>query len=126
MKGTIHVSSSGTPKPRPAPDTTPPEVSISVVDTKIGTVLKRGSLRVKVNSNEPTRFKLTAKVKSTKVAAGTLTLSKGTSRTGTIRLTAAGKKLLKKAKKVAVKLSALANDAADNKAGATASRTLKR
>jgi hypothetical protein len=123
MRGTIHVSSSGTPKP---PDTTPPDVSISVLDTKIGTVLKRGSLRVKVGSDEPTRFKLTATASKKKIAAGLVTLSKGTSRTGTIRLTAAGKKLLKSAKKVAVKLAAVANDAADNKAGATASRTLKR
>lgn len=126
MTGTIQVSSSGTPKPRPAPDTTPPDVTIGVLDTRIGTVLKRGSLRVRLGADEPTRFKLTAKVSKTKVAAGTLTLSKGTSRTGTIRLTRAGKALLKKSKKVAVKLAALANDAADNKAGATASRTLKR
>lgn len=126
MKGTIHVSSDGTPKPRPAPDTTPPDVTIGVLDTKIGAVLKRGSLRVRLGSDEPTRFKLTAKASRKTIASGILTLSKGTSRTGTIRLTAAGKRLLKSAKKVAVKLAAVANDAADNKAGATAGRTLKR
>jgi plastocyanin len=126
MRGTIDVTANGTPKPRPAPDTTPPTVDVSVLDTTIAKALKRGALRVRVEADEPTRFKLTAKAGQKTIAKGQLTLSKGNARTGTIKLTAAGRKLLKNAKKkLSVRLAAAANDSANNKAGATATRSLK-
>jgi plastocyanin len=126
MTGTINVTANGTPKPRPAPDTTPPTVGVRLVDTTIAKALKRGGLRVRVESDEPTRFKLTATAASKKIASGQITIGKGNARTGTIRLTAAGRKLLKGAKKkLTVRLAAAANDASDNRAGATATRSLK-
>jgi hypothetical protein len=126
MKGTLSVTANGTPTPRPAPDTAPPTVDVSIVDSRIAAVLRRGALRIRVEADEPTRFKLTATASKRKIASGQVTLSKGTARTGAIRLTAAGRKLLKSARKVTIKLSAAANDAADNKAGAIATRRLKR
>jgi plastocyanin len=127
MTGTIHVTANGTPKLRPV-DTTPPTVSVAILDSRIPVVLKRGALKVRATSNEPTRFRFKAVALRKTIATGQATLSKDTrTRTVTISLTATGKRLLRKAKKpVTVKLSAAASDAADNRAAATATRKLKR
>jgi plastocyanin len=126
MTGAIDVTANGTPQQRPAPDTTPPTVDVRLIDSKIAPVLKRGALRVRVEADEPTRFKITATASGKTIARGQITLSKGTGRTGALTLTKAGRKLLKTAAKVKVKLAVAANDAADNRVGATATRTLKR
>jgi plastocyanin len=132
MTGTVHVTANGTPKPRtpdnPAPnpaDTTPPTAGVTILDSSIAKVLKRGTLMVRLSSDEPSRFKLTAKSGKTTIAAGTSVL-KGTKRNASISLTKAGKKLLQQAKAATVKLTAQVNDAANNKSAATASRKLKR
>jgi plastocyanin len=132
MTGTVHVTSNGTPKPRtpdnPAPnpaDTTPPAAGVTILDSSIAKVLKRGTLLVRLTGDEPSRFKLTAKSGKTTVATGAAVL-KGTKRNASISLTKAGKKLLKQARTATIKLSAQVNDAANNKSAATASRKLKR
>jgi plastocyanin len=132
MTGTVHVTASGTPKPRtpdnPAPnpaDSTPPTAGVTILDSSIAKVLKRGTLIVRLTSDEPSRFKLTAKSGKTTIATGTAVL-KGTKRNASISLTKAGKKLLKQAKTATIKLTAQVNDAANNKSAATASRKLKR
>jgi hypothetical protein len=126
------VTANGTPKPRtpdnPAPnpaDTAPPAASATILDSSIATVLKRGTLLVRLTTDEPSRFKLTAKSGTTTVASGAAVL-KGTKRNAAISLTKAGKKLLKQAKTATIKLTAQVNDAANNKSAATASRKLTR
>jgi plastocyanin len=130
MQGTLHVTANGTPKPRtpdnPAPnaaDTTPPAVKVTILDSRISAVLEHRGLRVQVRTNEPARFKMTAKSGKTRVALGTVA-SKG-KRTVKLSLTKAGKKLLFRASTVKVKLTASVNDAADNRAAASASKTLR-
>jgi plastocyanin len=132
MTGTVHVTANGAPKPptpdNPAPnpaDTTPPTATATILDSSISKVLKRGTLLVRLTTDEPSRFKLTAKSGKTTVATGSVVV-KGTKRDAAIGLTKAGKKLLKQAKAATVKLSAQVNDAANNKSAATASRKLKR
>jgi plastocyanin len=131
MVGTLHVSSAGTPKSptpdNPAPttaDTTPADARVSILDSRISAVLEHRGLRVRLSTNEPSRFKLTAKSGKTTVATGQLTL-KGGKRTTKLALTKSGKKLLFKASTVKLKLSASVNDAADNRSAATATRTLR-
>jgi plastocyanin len=131
MTGTIHVSSSGTPKTptpeNPAPssaDGTPPKASVTILDSRISDVLEHKGVRVRLKTNEPSRFKLTAKSGKTTVATGTVTV-KGGKRTTKLALTKKGKQLLFKANSVKLKLSAQVNDAADNRSGATATRTLR-
>jgi hypothetical protein len=80
-------------------------------------------LRVRLKTDEPARFKLTAKSGKTTVALGTFS-SKG-SRTVKMSLTKSGKKLLFKASTVKLKLTARVNDAADNRSTASASKTLR-
>jgi plastocyanin len=132
MTGTVHVTANGTPKPRtpdnPAPnstDTTPPTASATILDSSIAKVLKRGTLLVRLTTDEPSRFKVTVKSGTTTIATGAAVL-KGTKRNAAISLTKAGKKLLKQAKTATIKLTAQVNDAANNKSAASASRKLTR
>ena len=130
MKGTIHVTANGTPKPRtpdnPAPspnDTTPPDGTVSILDSRISGVLEHRGLRVRLKTDEPARFKLTATSGKTKVALGTFT-TKG-QRTVKLTLTKGGKKLLFKASAARLKLTAKVNDAAENLSTASTVRTLR-
>lgn len=130
MKGTLHVTSNGTPKPRtpdnPAPnpaDTAAPVATVTILDSRISAVLEHRGLRIRVTTNEPARFKLTATSGKTKVALGTIA-SKGR-RTVKLDLTKAGRKLLASANTVQLKLTAKVNDAADNKSAASAVKTLR-
>jgi hypothetical protein len=130
MQGVLHVTANGTPKPRtpdnPAPnpaDTKPPDATVKILDSKISAVLEHRGLRVQVRTDEPARFKLTAKSGKTRVALGTVA-SKG-KRTIKLSLTKKGKQLLFRASKVKLKLTAAVNDAADNKSAASASKTLR-
>jgi plastocyanin len=130
MTGTLHVTANGTPKPRtpdnPAPnpaDTTPPDATVTILDSRISKVLEHRGLRVRLNTDETARFKLTATSGKTKVALGTFS-SKG-KRTVKMSLTKSGKKLLFRASTVKLKLTARVNDAADNKSTASATKTLR-
>jgi plastocyanin len=130
MIGTLHVTANGTPKPRtpdnPAPnptDTAPPDPSVTILDSRISGVLEHRGLRIRVKTDEPARFRLTATSGKTRVALGTIS-SKGT-RTAKLSLTKKGKQLLFKASKVRLKLTARVNDAADNKSTASATKTLR-
>ena len=130
MTGTIHVTTGGTPKPRtpdnPAPnpaDMTPPDATVAILDSRISKVLEHRGVRVRLQTNEPARFRLTATSGKTKVAVGTVT-SKG-AKTVKLGLTKKGKQLLFKASSVKLKLTAKVNDAADNRSTASATRTLR-
>jgi plastocyanin len=130
MTGTIHVTANGTPKPHtpdnPAPnpaDTTPPDATVTILDSRISKVLEHRGLRVHVDTNEPARFNMVATSGKTKVALGTVT-SKG-NKTVKLDLTKSGKQLLFKANSVKLKLTAKVNDAANNKSAASATRVLR-
>jgi len=130
MMGTLHVTANGTPKPRtpsnPAPnpaDMSPPDASVKILDSRISAVLEHHGLRVRIKTDEPARFQLSATSGKTKVATGTVT-SKG-AKTVKLSLTKQGKKLLSKASKVKLKLTAKVNDAAANKSTASATRVLR-
>src|SRR4051812_36302786 len=120
MKGTLHVSGNGTPKLR---DTTPPDARVTILDTRISGVLEHRGLRVRLKTDEPARFKLTATSGKTRVALGTVTTK--ANRATKLKLTKSGKKLLFRASKVKLKLTAKVNDAADNRSTASAAKTLR-
>jgi plastocyanin len=125
MQGTLHVTVNGTPATRGNPtDTTPPDATVAILDAKIAPVLKRNALRVKLVSNEASRFKLTASSGRTTIAKGTATATNG-HRTAAITLTKAGRKLLGKSRTVTVRLKASVNDAAGNRSAASATRKLR-
>jgi len=139
MKGTITVSSAGTPKPRPgsggggqpgpasgaAADTVAPSFTVKVLDTKKSSVRKRRSLQLSVNTNEAATLAITAKSGSTTLATGTSKLNKAGARKVTVKLTKAGLKAAKSSKQLKVAVSAKATDAAGNSSTATASGKLR-
>jgi plastocyanin len=131
MKGTLHVTANGTPKPRspanPGPnpaDKVPPDAMVSILDSRISGALFHRGVRVRLRTDEPARFKLTATSGRTRVALGTIIVT-GKKRDAKIDLTKKGKRLLFTANSVKLKLTARVNDAADNHASASATRILR-
>jgi hypothetical protein len=131
MTGTLHVTANGTPKPHtpgnPAPnpaDTNPPHATLAIVDARVAAVLHGGGVRVRVTTNEPARFKLTATAGKTIVSQRTLVVNGGRLNTK-LPLTRKGRQLLLHARSVRLKLAAKVNDAADNRSSASATRTLR-
>jgi plastocyanin len=127
MVGTLHVTTAGTPQPKPgsAGDTTAPTATVAIIDSKIGPVLKRKALKVRVKADEGAGVVLSAVASRTTIAKGSVTVKGGSESTVSLKLTASGKKLLKKAKKVTVRLTAIATDPAGNEGAAAASKPLK-
>jgi plastocyanin len=126
MKGTITITSEGTPKPRPgggggggsgqaaATDTTPASVSVKVLDTRRSRVRKRRSLQVAVTTNEPVGVAVTARSGQTVLAQGTAKLNKAGTRKLSIKLTKAGLKAAKSRRPVSLKVTVDSRDASGN------------
>jgi plastocyanin len=140
MKGTITVSSAGTPAPRPgsgsgspppqsqsspAADTAAPTTSVKVLDTKRSAVRKRRSLQLAVTTDEAATLAITARSGKTAVATGSARLSKAGTRKLTVKLTKAGLRLVKTPSNVRIVVSVDAKDAAGNSSAATASGRLR-
>jgi plastocyanin len=129
MRGTVVVTSAGTPQPRPAPDQLAPALSVKVRDTRLDKLLSTGKLHVAATVDKAASVKVKATVRSGKK---TVTLGSGKAEAagaGTVKLslklTSAGRKVLKGRKRAKVSLAATARDAAGNVRSASAARTLK-
>jgi plastocyanin len=144
MKGTITVTSDGTPKPRPgggggpgggsgsgggpapaAADTTTPSVSLKVLDTKRSKVRKRRSLQVSVTTNERAGVAVIARNGRTILAQGTAKLNQAGTRKLSLKLTKAGLKAAKSRKPVPLSVELDAKDASGNTSSANASGRLR-
>jgi plastocyanin len=140
MKGTITVSSEGTPAPRPGSgsgspppqsqssppaDTVAPTTSVKVLDTKRSAVRKRRSLQLAVTTNEPATLAITARSGTTTVATGSARVNKAGTRKLTVKLTKAGLKLVKRSRNVRISVAVEAKDAAGNSSAASASGRLR-
>ena len=143
MRGTLTVSNAGTPVPRPgggsgggagggatASDRTAPRVSLKVRGTRLGRVRAAGRLRVEVKVDEGAKVGLsaTARIRGKKVtlAAGGVELTGAGTRREDLVLTRAGKKALKRARRVSIVVSARAVDGAGNGRTARARARLRR
>lgn len=126
MKGTLTVTSEGTPKPRPTPaptgsppaDTTPPALTLQAHPAKASKLAKGGNLKVDVGASEAARLVLTVKVGSR--TGRTIKLELGSA--GTRRLAfSLTKKVRSKLKKgTRLKLSVTGKDGAGNSSSAAA------
>jgi plastocyanin len=145
MKGTITVSSAGTPAPRPgggsgsgspqpspspspspsSADTVAPATSVKVLDTNRSAVRKRRSLQLEVKTNEAATLAITARSGGTTVATGSTRLNKAGTRKVTVKLTKAGLKLVKSSHNVRIAVAVKASDAAGNSSTASASGQLR-
>jgi plastocyanin len=139
MVGTLHVTSNGTPVPRPggggggggpATDKTAPKLSVKLGSTRASRVRRIGRLVAEVKVNEAAKVALTAKARSgrkkVKIATGAVELTTAGTRRPELRLTRAGRKLLKRGRRLAVTVTAKAIDSAGNTSSASARGTLKR
>jgi plastocyanin len=141
MKGTITVSSAGTPAPRPgsgsgsppaqsppspsSADTVAPTTSVKVLDTNRSAVRKRRSLQLEVKTNETATLAITARSGRTTIATGSTRLTKPGTRKVTVKLTKAGLKLIKRSRNVRIAVAVEAKDAAGNSSAASASGRLR-
>ena len=143
MIGTLHVTDAGTPVPRPggssggsaggggaAADKTAPKLSVKLGSARASRVRRAGRLVLQVKVNEAAKVALTAKARSGRktvtIAAGGVELTTAGTRRPELKLTSAGRKLLKRARRVAVSVSAKAVDGSGNSSGASTRGTLKR
>jgi plastocyanin len=131
MTGTLHVTSAGTPVPRPgsAGDKTPADLAVSIYKRKLGTVVKKKKLLVKVTLNEAAQVDLVAKLGTRTVAKATdVDLEQGTEKVN-LKLTRSGKKKLKARvedeRKAKLVVTANATDKANNDSSDSGRRTLK-
>jgi plastocyanin len=144
MRGTLTVSSAGTPVPRPGSggggggsggggagggpaDTTAPSVAVEVKATRASGVRRAKALKVGVTVSEAAEVKLTATVgaKAKEVATGSARVAAAGTSTVALKLTRAGRRILKRATTVTV--AAQAVDAAGNTGQATpAAKKLRR
>ena len=131
MEGTINVTSAGTPATRPG--TGPgggggggaePTVELRVVDKRVGPVKRRGALRVAVTTGGAATVKLKARAKGATFAKGTKEMTGAGTKTVRLKLTKAGRRLVKGGGPIAVKVSATATDSQGRTAGAKATGTL--
>ena len=144
MTGTITVTSSGTPAPRPGggpapsqpPSSSPapgsasaasgaPTLHVTVLDAKLAAVRKRGALRVAVSADQPATVGVSARSGRTVVAAGTARISQPGSGTVALKLTTAGARLVKRAHTLTVSVSARATGSAAGASTAATSKTLR-
>jgi plastocyanin len=144
MKGTITVTSAGTPAQRPgsgsgsgsgstaapqpasAPsDTSKPKVAVHLVDTSLGPVRRRRALRLHVATDKPITIGLTVRAGRTTFAAATTKVgAKG--KTVSLRLTPAGLRLARRGRVLRLTLIARAADDSNNKVSTKGSFTLAR
>jgi plastocyanin len=115
MVGTITVTSAGKPLPRPAAAS---ELKLEVLDKRLARVKRRGALRVRVTGGDAT-VHLTARAKGAVFAKGTTKVSGAKPSTAKLSLTRAGRRLVKRGKKIEVKVTATAKGSKKISAGTT-------
>jgi plastocyanin len=134
MVGTLTVTGAGTPAPQPgaggAADTKRPTVGVKIRSAKLGRVRRSGRLPVEVSVDEAAAVALTARARigrrQVTIASGRVNdLTGAGSRRETLRLSRAGKRALAGRSRVAVSVTARAEDPAGNSASAKAGRTLR-
>jgi plastocyanin len=131
MTGTLSVTGAGDPAPPPpAGDTSPPSMSLRVLDSSVSKVRKNKKLRVEVTLDEGGNVSLAATMRQGKknvtIARGTRGLPRAGKATVSLALTKAGQSALRGKSSAAVSVSGSARDASGNTGRGSAKRTLKR
>jgi plastocyanin len=125
MRGTLAVSSEGTPVPRPqTPDTTRPGLRLRVLTRSMGTALARRALLLHVRSTEYVRVRLVARWHGRRIAAGRTLVPRAGFRGTRLRLNRRGRKLFRKHRRVRISVRGVAVDRAGNGRRARAAQTL--
>ena len=131
MGGTLKVSSAGTPVPRPgggggAGGDEAPVLRLQVLDSRLSRIQRRRALRVRVQTDEAATVRITARRGRTTLASGTVKLRDPGSSTVRLKLTRSGRRLVRRASRLRVSISARAVDAGGNAVTKKAAATLRR
>jgi plastocyanin len=125
MRGTLHVSTAGTPVPRQ----TTLDVSLAILDGRLSTVRRRGALRARTTVSGASSVRLTASTRirgrGVTLARANATFADGSARTVRLRLTRSAKSVLRQRRTARVTVRATATGSAGT-ARASASKTLRR
>jgi plastocyanin len=127
MEGALNVSSAGAPVPRPGGGggAGAPSLELRVLDSRLSRVRRRGRLRVRVRTDEAATVRVTARGSRT-LAKGAARLSGPGSKTLGLRLTRAGRRVVGRARRVRVTVSARATDNSGNTTTKRVKATLRR
>jgi plastocyanin len=122
MQGTLVLSGGG----GGGGDRKPPMLTLAILDGDIDRVLRSGKLRTRVAVDEPARTGLRATAGRNKlIGTGQARLARKGARTVAITLNAAGKRMLRGARSLRVRVTGSATDAAGNTRRRSSSRTLR-
>jgi plastocyanin len=127
MEGTLNVSSAGTPAYRPGGGGAggAPSLDLKVLDSRLSRVSRRGKLLVRVRTDEAAAVRMAARGSST-LAKGTAKFSGPGTKTLGLKLTAAGRRVAARARRVRVTVSARATDGGGKTSTTRAKATLRR
>jgi plastocyanin len=139
MTGTLHVTTNGTPVPRPSSgggggsssgsgssSTGHLTVTLKLLDTRLSVVRRRGALRTRITVDEAATVKLTARAKRTALGGATVKFTKAGAKAVSLKLTSAGRRAVRRGSRLAISLTMRATDASGHAARAKASATLRR
>jgi hypothetical protein len=99
-------------------------VELQVLDKRVGPVKRRGALRVSVTTGGAATVKLKARAKGSAFAKGAKEMTGAGTKTVRLKLTKAGRRLVKGGGPIAVKVNGTATDSQGRTAGGKASGTL--
>lgn len=124
MEGTLNVSSAGEPVPRPGAKTT---LKLRVLDKRLSRVKKQRALRVRVTTSAAATVRMTARAKGKRkaFAKGTTKLGGANTKTARLPLTRAGRRLVKRGRRITVTVTAKAKDGAGKTTKKSAKTTLR-
>ena len=127
MEGTITVTAAGTPVPRPSGPGpgTGPSLALRVLDKRVGAVKRRGALRVRVTTGGPATVRMTARAKGSAFAKGTTKFTSAKTSTVRLKLSRAGRRLVRRGGRIAVKVNGTATDGQGQKTKGSAKTTLR-
>ena len=138
MGGTLRVGSAGKPVPRPGTGTSPgtgpggsggdtkaPSVRLALRDKRLSQVARRGALRVSVTVDEAATVRLVLRAGGTTLGGATAKPAKAGTHRVSLKLTKAGARRVRQARRLRLSLSATARDGAGNAATQRKTRTLR-
>jgi plastocyanin len=128
MKGTLTVSSAGTPKPRPGtggapPDTTPPALTVHALKASAKSLKKGNPLKLDLGTSEGSTLTLTVKLGSLRAAHIRQGFTSAGTRRIAVRLNKSARRKLRRGSRL--KLSVSGVDAAGNTGTAAGSLKLR-
>ena len=125
MEGLLRVSSAGKPLTRPTPGGGGPSLRLEVLDRRLADVRRRGALRVRLRAGAAAAVGMRARANGKTFAKASARLGRGATKTVRLKLTRAGRRMVRRARRVTVTVTATARSDSGSTTK-TARKTLRR